>query len=167
MLPDTHAMIVKARVNSLGQVPRAPHSLCLDRFLIQCFLYHIRAVCVVFVVDCKIFFHFVVDAKNSHKFLPAPYPQLLQCYFCSSCYQWLESSISPETGMASWLVLANGRVASMMQARAWKILMHRRSLSRLSQQPCHHGNKTQLICWRTSRYLEENWDTLDNNQQGG
>ena len=38
----------------------------------------------------------------------------------------------------------HGRMANMMQARAWKTLMHWRLLSRLSWELCYHGNNTQL-----------------------
>lgn len=86
MSPNTKTTIINARVNSLGQVLMAPCSLCLNCFLIQCFLYHIRAVYGVFVVDCTLF-HSVVSCKNNHRFLPAPCLHLLQCDFCRSSYQ--------------------------------------------------------------------------------
>lgn len=148
ILPDTQTMMTNTRVNSLVQVLMTPHTLHLTDFWYNFFSVMSGVCCVC--GSLKNILYFVADCKTNYNFLPAAYPHLLQCDFCIPCYQWSESSISPETEMASWLVLANGRMANMMQARAWKTLLHWRLLSRLSWELCYHGNNTQLVHWRTS-----------------
>ena len=104
ILPDTQTMMTNTRVNSLVQVLMTPHTLHLTDFWYNFFSVMSGVCCVC--GSLKNILYFVADCKTNYNFLPAAYPHLLQCDFCIPCYQWSESSISPETEMASWLVLA-------------------------------------------------------------